>query len=201
MADYTGYDVNNLLPGEPWTSAKALASFEDPVAIAEGASGAPVMEVARHLIETVQPVAHGNIEFALATPGDYSDLWISIAGQEVGSDVTFNVQINIAATWRTVLSWTTSETGANSAAILEAHLQNMDNADGTGVIRAWGAFAEIGGGFDRSDYEDSADASPRLGYMARTGDITGIRVTGGWVGTAANSRAIAALYGRKTTQP
>lgn len=41
MANYTGPDPNRLLPGEPWTSDIALAAFEDAVAIAEGAPGAP----------------------------------------------------------------------------------------------------------------------------------------------------------------
>lgn len=41
MADWTDQDVNSLLPGEPWTSAKALAAFENPVAITEGAPSAP----------------------------------------------------------------------------------------------------------------------------------------------------------------
>lgn len=41
MADYTDWDVNDYLPGRPWTSAKAIAAFENPVAIAEGAPGAP----------------------------------------------------------------------------------------------------------------------------------------------------------------
>lgn len=41
MADWTNQDPSTLLPGEPWTSAKALAAFENPVAIAEGAPGAP----------------------------------------------------------------------------------------------------------------------------------------------------------------
>ena len=41
MADWTTQDPNTLLPGEPWTSAKALAAFENPEAIAEGAPGSP----------------------------------------------------------------------------------------------------------------------------------------------------------------
>ena len=41
MAQYTGPDPNTLLPGDPWTSALAQAAFEDPIAIAEGAPGAP----------------------------------------------------------------------------------------------------------------------------------------------------------------
>ena len=44
MADYTDQSTDSLLPGEPWTSAKALACFENPVAIAEGAAGAPKIQ-------------------------------------------------------------------------------------------------------------------------------------------------------------
>jgi len=41
MADWTELDTNGLLPGEPFTSAKALAFFENPTAMAEGAVNAP----------------------------------------------------------------------------------------------------------------------------------------------------------------
>lgn len=46
MASWTTQDPNSLLPGEPWTSAKALAAFENPTALAEGASGAPKVRTA-----------------------------------------------------------------------------------------------------------------------------------------------------------
>jgi len=48
MASWTNQDTNSLLPGEPWTSAKALAAFENPVAYAEQASGAPINRAAWH---------------------------------------------------------------------------------------------------------------------------------------------------------
>ena len=41
MADWTELDTNGLLPGEPFTSAKAMAVFENPKAIAEGADDTP----------------------------------------------------------------------------------------------------------------------------------------------------------------
>ena len=41
MAQWTVIDPNTLLPGDPWTSAKAQAAFENVEAIAEGAEGAP----------------------------------------------------------------------------------------------------------------------------------------------------------------
>lgn len=48
MAAWTDQSDNSLLPGEPWTSAKALACFENPVAIAEGAAGAPRISTAAY---------------------------------------------------------------------------------------------------------------------------------------------------------
>lgn len=41
MADWTDQDPATLLPGKAWTSAKAIAAFENVEAQAEGASGAP----------------------------------------------------------------------------------------------------------------------------------------------------------------
>lgn len=41
MAAYTTPNLNDYLPGEPLTSAKALLMVENPIAIAEGATGAP----------------------------------------------------------------------------------------------------------------------------------------------------------------
>ena len=46
MASWTNQSTSSLLPGEPWTSAKALAAFENPTALAEGASGAPKIQEA-----------------------------------------------------------------------------------------------------------------------------------------------------------
>lgn len=48
MASWTSQSTSSLLPGEPWTSAKALAAFENPEAIAEGASGSPVLSTGWH---------------------------------------------------------------------------------------------------------------------------------------------------------
>ena len=52
MADWTQLDTNLLLPGEPLTSAKALAFFENPIAMAEGAADAPkVVSEALNLLQ------------------------------------------------------------------------------------------------------------------------------------------------------
>ena len=44
MAQWTVIDPNTLLPGDPWTSAKAQAAFENVEALAEGAPGAPIIQ-------------------------------------------------------------------------------------------------------------------------------------------------------------
>ena len=41
MAQWTFVDPNTLLPGDPWTSAKAQAAFENLEAVTEGAPDAP----------------------------------------------------------------------------------------------------------------------------------------------------------------
>jgi hypothetical protein len=41
MASWTDISLSDLLPDEPWTSAKATAVYENPIAIAEGQADAP----------------------------------------------------------------------------------------------------------------------------------------------------------------
>lgn len=60
MASWTNQSTSSLLPGEPWTSAKALAAFENPEAIAEGASGAPVQTAAWHSYDRTNVGDSGN---------------------------------------------------------------------------------------------------------------------------------------------
>ena len=55
MADWTELDTNGLLPGEPLTSAKALAFFENPVAMAEGAVNAP-----RNTLKSIERITAGS---------------------------------------------------------------------------------------------------------------------------------------------
>ena len=41
MTDWVTPDTGNLLPGDPLTSAKVLFLAQNPIALAEGATGAP----------------------------------------------------------------------------------------------------------------------------------------------------------------
>jgi hypothetical protein len=70
MASWTNQSTSSLLPGEPWTSAKALAAFENPEAIAEGASGAPRIDPINAMAHQGTAGAIGTYAFAVCTVGD-----------------------------------------------------------------------------------------------------------------------------------
>ena len=56
MAQWTTIDPNTLLPGDPWTSAKAQAAFENLEAVTEGAEGAPLISGALTKIISQQEI-------------------------------------------------------------------------------------------------------------------------------------------------
>ena len=84
MASYTDQSTDSLLPGEPWTSAKALACFENPVAIAEGAAGAPRSSTAAYAANSVNENAMKVQQFtATGTLGGNATTIITIPGNLV----------------------------------------------------------------------------------------------------------------------
>jgi len=84
MADYTNQSTDSLLPGEPWTSAKALACFENPVAIAEGAAGAPRISTAAYGPNSVNENAMKvGLETRSGTLGGQGTVIIEIPGNLV----------------------------------------------------------------------------------------------------------------------
>ena len=101
MAQWTTIDPNTLLPGDPWTSAKAQAAFENLEAVAEGAAGAPRIEAA----------SINNLFLGL-TAGDVNvwngltDLdtrnWLSVSGQ-IGQ---IRTSVDNGANWSSATSVT-----------------------------------------------------------------------------------------------
>lgn len=84
MASYTDQSTDGLLPGEPWTSAKALACFENPVAIAEGAAGAPKIATAAYGANSVNENAMKVQQFsASVTVGGGGRVFVEIPGNLV----------------------------------------------------------------------------------------------------------------------
>ena len=82
MASWTNQSTSSLLPGEPWTSAKALAAFENPEAIAEGASGAPKIDPINAMAHGGAADAIGTYVFAYCTTGD-----VALGGIRAGSNL------------------------------------------------------------------------------------------------------------------
>ena len=104
MAQWTFIDPNTLLPGDPWTSAKAQAAFENLEAVAEGAPGAPKV------------VSEGLDMFSASSPGtaSYIDLdrvdkvavWVNQPGTNYNlstdNGATFGNNISIFAPGRVI---------------------------------------------------------------------------------------------------
>ena len=68
MPQWTDIDPNDLLPGDPWTSGKAQAAFENVEALAEGAEGAP----------RVAAIALGGLALPAITAGSFAG-WTDLA--------------------------------------------------------------------------------------------------------------------------
>ena len=107
MASWTSQSTSSLLPGEPWTSAKALAAFENPEAIAEGASGAPKVRTV-----ALQPPTAGstvirrlkNISASYVSPSNSgtASLFEGSVGVLVGGTIRV---VSTIATGGTVTTW------------------------------------------------------------------------------------------------
>ena len=112
MADWTELDTDGLLPGEPLTSAKALAFFENPVAMAEGKVNAPkvVSEALNMLVGvgagTTSFTNLGRIDKVLL---DGTAIWTSGAGFGF---VQYRTSTDNGSTWSSYASFTGSATSA-----------------------------------------------------------------------------------------
>lgn len=120
MASWTSQSTSSLLPGEPWTSAKALAAFENPVAIAEGASGAPIVATGWHGYDTTNVgdattayytgATQTNVETPNFADGyEYRILGRGIDGGLFGA--SFRLQYLINGAWETIYTSTSTAGG------------------------------------------------------------------------------------------
>lgn len=123
MASWTNQSTASLLPGEPWTSAKALAAFENPVAIAESAPGSPVNQAHWHPYNMVNigDGANGRfynntseievaVPFGLFENGyEYRILGRGIDG--AGGLSPFRVEYLISGSWETMYLSTSTRLG------------------------------------------------------------------------------------------
>jgi hypothetical protein len=89
MADYTVIDYNTLLPGEPWTSAKAIASFENPEAIAEMSVGASLFLGVWHPYDMTEAGTGDGVIWSHAIDGAVS----SIETPDFGSGYEYRLEL------------------------------------------------------------------------------------------------------------
>jgi hypothetical protein len=140
MADWTDIDPNTLLPGEPWTSAKAQAAFENVEALAEGADGAP----------RIAAIALGGNSLGGVAPGPgIFDGWINLddvrtihveASGGINNALTRSIEVrfsdNNGSSWgsgQTVLTYTAGDNTGMSASVA--------------IDLVSGAFSGVAGGF------------------------------------------------------
>ena len=201
MADYTEIDVNDLLPGEPWTSAKANAAFENPVAIAEGASGSPLVEVAWHFLEAATLASDGTTVTLTTDISPYRAIRL-IGGAAINgaaTSATVDVDLEFAAGWSTAIASTyTSGGGEILGFALDVTIHEIDNADGLNRKFASG-HVSIG---DRGpDDWDEAQYAP-AGVMAvsrGTGAALAVRVNSTQTFDVSEGTPRFWLYGVKRT--
>ena len=203
MAAWTTIDTNALLPGEPWTSAKANAVYENPQAIAEGASGAPEVEVAWHLLEVLTSTVDTNGELTLTT-----DLTPYRAIRVVGGfnfDATGAVfQTQVGGSWLTVAETTNLASGNGDALMFSINITNTDAGDtGMGFKVATLNYCEYVSAANWQTTGVKGVPLSSMGLVNSTSPVTGFRVnmTGGiadFLGsTGAPSKLT--LYGIKRT--
>jgi len=97
MADWTELDTNGLLPGEPFTSAKALAFFENPAAMAEGAAGAP-----RNVLKSIERITAGSqLRATRSVTGTGINVVIDFIIIQIG---TVRVQLGVSGTGTMAIS-------------------------------------------------------------------------------------------------
>ena len=147
MAQWTFIDPNTLLPGDPWTSAKAQAAFENLEAVAKGAAGAPrvvdgALDVtatnagrnwvlARNALAQAGAVGtyvfarrSGNVGFGSTVSGSTLAATSAVAGIEGGAlgTASFPTTNTPSGTWRCMGRFTTSINPETSRTLFGATL-------------------------------------------------------------------------------
>ena len=129
MAQWTTIDPNTLLPGDPWTSAKSQAAFENVEAVAEGAPGAP----------RVQGKALGGIRQAELSVTGTS--WMEITGlaDYVALDLICTITHNVIADLTVEVAFSTN----NGSSWTSAQDLVRIGIDPAGTTRSFGVNAGL----------------------------------------------------------
>lgn len=188
MAAYTNINPSTqLVPGRPGTSALFQALEENPRAIAAGASGAPEVEVAWHLLEA-QTLGATSDEFELTTDISAYRAIRLVGGAKSSStgNALFKVDVLIASTWRNAFTGA----GSQSAIVLDVTIDRTDADDFKTVT------AIVGESDGLADYNQRTGAL-YMKIIENTGPATAIRLTSGSAIMATTTELN--LYGIKRT--
>lgn len=108
MADYTLWDINDYLPGQPLTSAKAISFHENLNAVCEGAAGAPrILPEALNLgVKTFNASGSNSATASINDflPSDYISVTCGAEASAIGTsggnlDVSIRASNDNGATW------------------------------------------------------------------------------------------------------
>lgn len=196
MTTYVPIPNGDIDQDSPGTQPLFTALRDNPTAIAEGDTLAPVVAGTWVLLERQEPTTDVTaVTFATDISG-YREVMVSCIGQGTGGSVNIDVEVRAGAgAWRTMSR--VSNGGGISLFRFETKIVNVDNSDGTNL--RWGL---ISGGCDGSGSFDRSDANAAIGaggasayYSSFTEAIDQVRVSGAIEGSTANARGVFKLYG------
>lgn len=182
MTTYTAIANTEIDPESPVTSDLMTKLRDNPIAMAEGASGAPTMEVAWHHLETLQPGSDATTQtFATDFTGYRAAKLMGKFG--LSSAAAINLQY-YAGSWATVLTIPSGSTGGDFA----FEIQNIDVGDDATnyLVTAFGM------------YDNGSASGVVLNTLTGSTPITGFRLTSTNNLTSAGTRCSA--YAVKRTQ-
>ncbi len=107
---WTDLDTNGLLPGEPWTSAKALAVYENPIAAFDVDAGAP--RLAR-LVRVGSNSSSGSVAISADVPAGYEGalLRFNAASVSVSGSLIVDLSDDNGSTYSAAFSATINTSG------------------------------------------------------------------------------------------
>lgn len=206
MADYNGILDTQLDPDAPITSELGYQLRDNPIAIAEGSSGAPLVEVAWHFLAGYADATNTNadIDFGGIDISGYRALKI-IGGFNCGTSASanFEVQLNYpSGGWTTIYSVACPVDGFNGGGLMASiEILNIDTGD-TSQAGHKQFEVSVASAAGSASWPTLIGGDITIGRNTTNQVPTGIRINPGsnnYTGSYAATRF--SLYGIKRTQP
>jgi hypothetical protein len=204
MTTYTSITAGQVAVDAAIDTALMTALRDNPVAISEGDSTAPRIAGVPYLDERQEPTSDvAAITFSTDITGKAAVI-VKAWGGISNMGFEFNVDVSDgAAAWRTMARYDDNTTSTDDSFNLGVYIDNIDNNDGTGVVRAYILHAGVVSlAFDRS----AANIGIPFGipgtdtitnyYSSHSETIDQVRfsTSGTFEGSTADKRTIAELW-------